>query len=85
MLLLRSNGWEGTSEMKVQDDSKEVLELPDCFLPGFVKGSSPLVEGFGECSWDVLGLAGDAELPACSAWLDSANIFTLYSSWSVFC
>lgn len=85
MLLLRSNGWEGRSEMKVQDDSKEVLELPDCFLPGFFKGSSPLVEGFGECSSVVLGLAGDAEQPACSAWLDSANIFTLYSSWSVFC
>lgn len=85
MLLLRSSGWEGRSEMKVQDDSKEVLELPDCFLPVFFEGSSPLVEGFGECSSVVLGLAGAAEPPACPARLDSANIFTLCSSWSVFC
>lgn len=66
-------------------DSKGLLELPHCFSPRLVKGSSPLVEGFGEGWRVVLGLAGDAERPGCSAGLGSANTFTLYSSGSGFC
>lgn len=68
--------------MKVQGGSEGVLELPDCCLPVGLEGSSPLAEGSGEGSRRVLGLAGDAEGPVCSAGLGSASAAGLCSSCS---